>query len=82
MALLLPLRLARITSWLRKRSLDDAFERNPGLGFFRVRHEQGDEGLVDLDVIGAKAYTIAQCAVIAAEARGHMQASLQACGAR
>ncbi|MCB0013503.1 MAG: sugar phosphate isomerase/epimerase [Anaerolineales bacterium] len=52
------------------------------VGFFRVLHEHGYEGPVDLEVIGAKEYTIAQCAVIAAEARGHMQASLQACGAR
>ena len=52
------------------------------IGFFRVLHEHGYDGPIDLEVIGAKEYTIAQCAVIAAEARGHMQASLQACGAR
>ena len=30
----------------------------------------------------AKEYTLEQCCVIAAESRGHMQACLQACGAR
>jgi hypothetical protein len=37
---------------------------------------------VDLEVIGAKDYELAACVAIAAEARGHMQACLQACGAR
>ena len=37
---------------------------------------------VDLEVIGAKAYDLPRCVAIAAEARGHMQACLQACGAR
>jgi sugar phosphate isomerase/epimerase len=52
------------------------------LGYLRVLHENGYTGPVDLEVIGAKAYTVEQCAVIAAESRGHMQACLQACGAR
>ncbi len=52
------------------------------LGFIRVLHEAGYTGAVDLEVIGAKTYTVTQCAIIAAEARGHMQACLQACGAR
>ncbi|MFN3648984.1 MAG: sugar phosphate isomerase/epimerase family protein [Armatimonadota bacterium] len=52
------------------------------LGYFRVLHEHGYTGPVDLEVIGAKGYSVEQCCVIAAEARGHMQASLQACGAR
>jgi sugar phosphate isomerase/epimerase len=52
------------------------------LGYIRVLHESGYTGPVDLEVIGAKAYDIARCVAIAAEARGHMQACLQACGAR
>lgn len=52
------------------------------LGYIRVLHESGYTGPVDLEVIGAKEYSLVQCAIIAAEARGHMQACLQACGAR
>jgi sugar phosphate isomerase/epimerase len=52
------------------------------LGYIRVLHENGYKGPVNLEIIGAKAYTAEQCCVIAAEARGHMQACLQACGAR
>lgn len=52
------------------------------LGYIRVLHENGYDGPVDLEVIGAKDYSEVQCAIIAAEARGHMQACLQACGAR
>ena len=52
------------------------------LGYIRVLHEHGYSGALDLEVIGAKAYDVTQCAVIAAESRGHMQACLQACGAR
>ncbi len=52
------------------------------LGYMRVLHDHGYTGPVDLEIIGAKAYSVDQCCVIAAEARGHMQASLQACGAR
>ncbi len=52
------------------------------VGYLRVLHEAGYRGPVDLEVIGAKDYSLVQCAMIAAEARGHMQASLQACGAR
>lgn len=52
------------------------------VNFFRVLHENAYPGPVDLEVIGAKDYSLVQCAVIAAEARGHMQACLQACGAR
>ena len=52
------------------------------VGYLRVLHEAGYEGPVDLEVIGAKEYTLEQCCVIAAESRGHMQACLQACGAR
>jgi sugar phosphate isomerase/epimerase len=52
------------------------------LGYIRVLHQSGYTGPVDLEVIGAKEYDIPRCVAIAAEARGHMQACLQACGAR
>ena len=52
------------------------------VGYIRALHEGGFAGPVDLEVIGAKSYSLVQCAVIAAEARGHMQACLQACQAR
>lgn len=54
------------------------------LGYIRVLHEKGYTGPVDLEVIGTKDknYSLEQCCTIAAEARGHMQACLQACGAR
>jgi sugar phosphate isomerase/epimerase len=49
------------------------------VGYIRVLHRNGYAGPVDLEVIGAKEYSLVQCAMIAAEARGHMQACLQAC---
>jgi sugar phosphate isomerase/epimerase len=52
------------------------------LGYIRVLHEHGYKGPVNLEIIGAKQYSLELCCVIAAEARGHMQACLQACGAR
>ena len=52
------------------------------IGYVRVLHENGYTGPVDLEIIGAKEYSIVQCSVIAAESRGHIQACLQACGAR
>jgi sugar phosphate isomerase/epimerase len=52
------------------------------LGYFRVLHEHGYDGPVNLEVIGAKDYELPLCVMVAAEAKGHMQASLQACGAR
>lgn len=52
------------------------------VGYIRVLHQAGYTGPVDLEIIGAKSYSLVQCAVIAAESRGHMQACLQACGAR
>lgn len=52
------------------------------VGYIRVLHENGYTGPLDLEIIGAKEYTLEQCCTIAAESRGHMQASLQACGAR
>jgi len=47
-----------------------------------VLHENGYSGPLNLEIIGAKEYELPRCVAIAAEARGHMQACLQACGAR
>jgi sugar phosphate isomerase/epimerase len=52
------------------------------VGYIRVLQENGYTGPVDLEIIGAKEYSLVQCSVIAAESRGHIQACLQACGAR
>ena len=52
------------------------------VSFIRVLHENGYQGALDLEIIGAKDYPLPYCCVIAAESRGHMQACLQACGAR
>jgi sugar phosphate isomerase/epimerase len=49
------------------------------LGYVRKLYESGYTGPLDLEVIGAGNYSLVQCAVIAAESRGHMQACLQAC---
>ena len=52
------------------------------VSYVRVLHENDYDGPLNLEVIGAKEYSLEQCCIIAAETRGHMQASLQACGAR
>jgi sugar phosphate isomerase/epimerase len=52
------------------------------VGYIRVLHENGYNGPLDLEIIGAREYSLEQCITIAAESRGHMQACLQACGAR
>ena len=54
------------------------------VGYVRVLYENGYAGPLDLEVIGTKrlGYSLEQCCIIAAETRGHLQASLQACGAR
>jgi sugar phosphate isomerase/epimerase len=52
------------------------------LGFFKVLCENNYQGVLDLEIIGAKEYSLERCALIAAEARGHMRACLQACGVR
>lgn len=52
------------------------------VGYIRVLHQHGYAGPLDLEIIGAKDYAVEQCIVIAAESRGHMQACLQAVGAR
>lgn len=46
------------------------------VGYLRVLQEQGYTGPVDLEIIGAKDYSLEQCITIAAESRGHMRASL------
>ncbi|NLD45073.1 MAG: sugar phosphate isomerase/epimerase [Chloroflexi bacterium] len=71
-------------------------QRNPGtpemqangrgdidlLGYVAALHRHGYTGALDLEIIGAREYELPRCVAIAAEARGHMQACLQACGAR
>ena len=52
------------------------------VGYIRALHTGGYDGPVNLEIIGAKSYGVEQCCIIAAESRGHMQACLQACGAR
>ena len=54
------------------------------IGYIATLQEHGYAGPVDLEIIGTKAqaYSLEQCCIIAAESRGHMQACLQACGAR
>ncbi len=52
------------------------------LQFIRLLHEHGYTDALNLEIIGAKEYSLEKCCTIAAEARGHMQACLQACGAR
>lgn len=51
-------------------------------GYLRILRKFNYNGPVDLEVIGTKDYELPNCIAIAAEARGHMQACLQACGAR
>ena len=54
------------------------------VGYIRVLHENGYDGPLNLEVIGTKAkgHSLENCCIIGAEARGHMQACLQAAGAR
>ena len=54
------------------------------VGYIGALHEGGYDGPLDLEIIGTKGKgtSFEQCCVIAAESRGHMQACLQACGAR
>ena len=52
------------------------------VGYIRALDAGGYAGPLDLEVIGAKSYSLVQCAVIAAEAHGHMQACLQASQSR
>jgi len=48
------------------------------LGYIRVLQENHYTGPVDLEVIGAKDYSVEQCCVIAAESCGYLRAALQA----
>ncbi len=52
------------------------------VGYIGALHKGGYTGPVNLEIIGAKTYSVEQCCIIAAESRGHIQACLQACGAR
>jgi len=52
------------------------------LGYLSVLYQHGYEGPVDLEIIGAKQYTLAHCAVIAAESRGYVNACIKACSAK
>ena len=54
------------------------------VGYIRVLHEHGYDGPLNLEVVGTKAkgHSLENCCIIGAEARGHMQACLQAAGAR
>ena len=52
------------------------------VGYIAVLHQNGYTGPLNLEIIGAKEYSLEQCCTIAAESRGHMQACLQTCGAR
>ncbi len=52
------------------------------LGYIRVLRKYNYDGPIDLEVIGAKEYELHACVAIAAESRGHIQACLQAVGAR
>ena len=52
------------------------------VGYIRILHENNYSGPINLEVIGAKDYNLSSCIAIAAETKGHLQASLQACGSR
>ncbi|AWT59662.1 MAG: Hydroxypyruvate isomerase [Candidatus Moanabacter tarae] len=52
------------------------------VGYIRVLHEHNFSGPINLEVIGAKDYELSECIAIAAETKGHLQASLQSCGSR
>ncbi len=52
------------------------------LAYVGVLQEVGYEGPIDLEVIGARNRDLIACQAIASESRGHLQACLQACGAR
>ncbi|MDR3690065.1 MAG: sugar phosphate isomerase/epimerase [Fimbriimonas sp.] len=50
------------------------------LGYIRVLADNGYTGPVDLEIIGAKDYSLEQCCTIAAESRGYLNACLRAVG--
>jgi len=49
------------------------------LGYVRVLVENGYDGPVNLEIIGAKDYALEQCCTIAAESRGYLNACIKAC---
>ncbi|HOZ49359.1 MAG TPA: sugar phosphate isomerase/epimerase [Candidatus Hydrogenedentes bacterium] len=51
-------------------------------GYCQVMVDAGYDGPVNLEVIGAGNYDVAQCAIIAAESYGYLNACLKACGGR
>ncbi len=51
------------------------------LGYVRVLHENGYAGPLDLEVIGARAYDVTQCAIIAGGVARAYAGVFQACGA-
>ncbi|MEW6755079.1 MAG: sugar phosphate isomerase/epimerase [Candidatus Latescibacterota bacterium] len=51
-------------------------------GYVGVLHEAGIDVAADLEIIGAKDYSLGRVATIAAESRGYLNACLKACGAR
>ena len=51
-------------------------------GYVKVLHDAGIDVAVNLEVIGAREYELAQVATVAAESRGYLNACLKACGAR
>ena len=52
------------------------------VGYVRPCTKAGYDGPTEPRGHRGKEYSLEQCCVIAAETRGHMQACLQACGAR
>ncbi len=50
------------------------------IGYIGVLAKFGYSGPIDLEIIGAKEYSLEQCCTIAAESKGHMRACLQAAG--
>jgi sugar phosphate isomerase/epimerase len=52
------------------------------MGYCKVLVDAGYDGPVNLEVIGAGDYDVSQCAVIAAESMGYLNACLKACGGR
>jgi len=52
------------------------------MGYCKVMVDSGYDGPVNLEVIGAGEYEVGQCAIIAAESSGYLNACLKACGGR
>lgn len=52
------------------------------LGYCQVLVEHGYSGPVNLEIIGAREYPLVQCAIIAAESYGYLNACFKACSKR